>query len=473
MFCPNCGTKVEEGSFCTECGEALPTQDEGVANTWEQPDTFYTQAQQQATTQAPYTQQQQVASQATYVTQPLPTPAAQQVAPLVTPQAVPQMAPQVAPPQMAPGPYTPQQPMPAPLSAPIAPEQAEAGKPKPNAARIALFSAAGIVILIIAIIGISALMRANKYNTAVQNYDAGEDIFIDAESIEEFEAAYELYDKAHTAFSELDQYKESVTYVSRAETKLNLCQQHIDYLTAMQMFEDGDFEAAMQIFRRLGSFQNSATMIEVCRMSIDLEEAIALYEAGDLEASHVILSTLKTQGFEEAVEWYYKVSYELAERYLNNGDKYGAYRLFMTIQGYSDAKDRAWQCTDPYPGSSVLYQNDSYRSSAVRLVIDGSRLTLPVYLKIYRDGYLVASIFINAGDSVTINLSAGSYRIHEATGGTWFGEDIMFGGDGFYAALVFEDGAAETYLATNYIYTFTIGVSDGNIGTDSLNPRDF
>jgi hypothetical protein len=187
----------------------------------------------------------------------------------------------------------------------------------------------------------------------------------------------------------------------------------------------------------------------------------------------VILSTLKGKGFEEAIEWYNKVSYELAERYLNNGDKYGAFSIFRSIQGYSDAEDRAWQCTDPYPGTGVIYQNDSYRSSAVRLTFDGGRLSVPVYIKLYRDGNLVASIFINAGGSATINLSPGSYRIHEATGVIWFGEDIMFGGDGHYTAMIFDNGSAETYLASNYIYTITLNASEGNVGSESLNPDNF
>jgi hypothetical protein len=162
---------------------------------------------------------------------------------------------------------------------------------------------------------------------------------------------------------------------------------------------------------------------------------------------------------------------------VQNGDPYGAWKIFSTLVNFEDAADRASACTTPAPGTGELYHNSGYASSSVRLTFNGSGLTKPNYLKVYdaNNKTLVSTVFVNPDTNTTINLPSGSYTFNSAIGNTWFGETTMFGDEGSYRTLTFDGGSTTTTLDYGYVYTLTLNVGggDGNVGSKSVGRGDF
>lgn len=79
------------------------------------------------------------------------------------------------------------------------------------------------------------------------------------------------------------------------------------------------------------------------------------------------------------------------------------------------------------------------------------------------------SVYIREGDSITVYLPAGQYRIRYATGKKWYGWDELFGPDGDY--LTFKETVT---IKKNNKYTLTLyQVSDSNMTTKSLTQESF
>ena len=119
-----------------------------------------------------------------------------------------------------------------------------------------------------------------------------------------------------------------------------------------------------------------------------------------------------------------------------------------------------------FPGNGVVYSNPDYSSTAVPLTInEGGSYS---YYKIYMGDDLVRTVFISPNGAATVNLPAGTYRMNEAHGELWFGEDDMFGDDGSYYRCSF--GGEETFeLRSGYSYEISSsgeGTGIGNSPTD-------
>lgn len=88
------------------------------------------------------------------------------------------------------------------------------------------------------------------------------------------------------------------------------------------------------------------------------------------------------------------------------------------------------------------------------------------YFKIYdaKNGELALRVYVREGDSITVYLPAGSYRIRYCTGDTWYGYDHLFGPEGQYVR--FEE---VIHMKKNNRYTLTLYQdSDANMEANPI-----
>ncbi|MCL2632766.1 MAG: hypothetical protein FWD45_06770, partial [Coriobacteriia bacterium] len=341
-------------------------------------------------------------------------------------------------------------------------------QPKSNTIRNVLIAAFAIVVLIGGTLGINAFVKSSRYSKAIDTFETAESMYEAASTISDYEDASLLFDEAFVVFDKLGNYKDAPSYTQKCEYMIRECERNITFLTALDLYNQGKWEEALEIFSTLSSASEAIDMAELCRQHIDFEVAIRLFESGDFDGALEIFSTLKQAGFTDAAEWCSKTIYQIADRLYNEGHLYEAFKLFRSIVTYTDAAERSRQCTTPYPDSGALYHNSNYRSSASCLELDGSALNYPCYIKIYSDGELVASVFLRVGDTVYVYLPSGSYMIRNSNGTYWFGEDSKFGDEGIYYTMIFGDGESTTYMAYGYIYTITFNVGEGEVEGEAM-----
>jgi tetratricopeptide (TPR) repeat protein len=357
----------------------------------------------------------------------------------------------------------PPPPMPTPLSnmPPPTPYPAAAYPPPnvpapapqvPKKSNKGLFIILGAVALVVvlAIAGVVGfnVYRSNAYDNAVKALDAGE------------------YQAALDAFAELDDYRDAAALKERARKWL-------DYKAAQALLDAEDYEAALEGFKALGSFENAAELAAQCQNSIDYRAAVVDFATGDFEAALDAFRELTSSDFLDSDQWVDKTAYAIADKKYTEGDLYGAYLDFQALAGYEDASERARQCTTPYPTTGELYHNGAYASSASAITIDAVNVSYMSYYKIYVGDDLVSTLFLNAGTSCTIEVPPGNYTIKEAAGETWFGEEILFGDEGSYEVLKFDDGNDYFVLEYNIEVTFTLEVLDGDVGSSPIARENF
>ena len=427
MFCMRCGTTVPpESVSCPQCGTTV----EEIRAFMEQNAQGGIPAHV-APAPAPY-------AASTEAPAPAPT---QPAAPYSAPAPAP--APYAA--ASAPAPYSPPAPMPAaPPAAPIAPK-------KKSSKGLLIGIIAAVVVVLLAVGGIVGynIYRSNNYDKAAAMLDAGD------------------YQGAYDAFGKLGSYKDSAD-------QQKLAQKWMDYRAAKALYQNKEYEAALEAFKKLGDFEDSGEYIASCGRHISYNKAIADYEKGDYKSAHdAFLTFIGDKDFPDAKDWAYKCSYAEADALYQAGDVYGAYMAFMAIASYEDSSDRAAKCTTPKPATSILYFNSSYASTRSAITIVATNANYASYFKVYSGSTLVSTLWVNAGTKLTLELAPGVYTLKQATGDAWFGEEIMFGDEGYYEVLVFEGGLKYFDLEDNVEVTLTLSVQDGNTGSDKTDRKDF
>ena len=204
--------------------------------------------------------------------------------------------------------------------------------------------------------------------------------------------------------------------------------------------------------------------------------AADLYTAGNLEEARDAFAALSS--FEDSQERVLQCKYEIADALFASGAMESAYYAFRAITDYSDASDRAQACTQPLPGTGVLYQADGTYNANCIITFDYSNAVVPYFYKIYSGDNLVATIFLNPHTSTSIYLQPGDYVVKEATGDAWFGTDLAFGVFGQYTVMVYDETGSE-YLTVSYLYgyitvaTIVANVHEGNITPHRINQASF
>jgi tetratricopeptide (TPR) repeat protein len=242
------------------------------------------------------------------------------------------------------------------------------------------------------------------------------------------------------------------------------CQNQIDYAAARAQMKAGDFETALATLERLGDFEGAAGAAETCRRNIDFLAAQDLLAQGDPEAARQVFVELTDAGFAAAAEWVSECDYQLAEALLAEGKRHQAHEMFLSLGAYDDAAERAEQCRLELPASGVLWQAEGYKSTESSIRMDLTESIDPYYYKVYDGDTAIAALFVNAGAKVEVELPPGEYSIKKATGDAWWGETDLFGPDGAYARISFDDGTDWIDLASGkiIIVTVTYGASDGS-----------
>jgi len=430
MFCANCGASVpDDGGFCPECGASIeiPAVEEAVPAV-------------PAVDTTPLPTAPPVPA---VDTMPLPTaPPVPAADTMPLPTAAPYPLVGDMPPQGGPA-FYPQQMAPA-----VAPVPA---KPKKKSKKW-IFIVIGAVVLVALLVvgGIVGygMYQSNNYDKAMEMLKSGD------------------YQGAYDAFGDLGDYEDSASQQA-------LAQRNMDYLAAVALFDGEKYEEALKAFEALNSFKDSATYVEDCQLNLDYLAAVALFDDGDFEAALSAFIALSLVDFSDASDWVDKTNYAIADKMYKDGDKYGAYKAFRALGSYKDSKDRMKKCTTKFPKTKEIYHNDKYVSSRSAIAIDATNAVYVSYFKIYSGKTLVSTMWINEGGSLTIELPPGKYSIKQATGFTWFGEDIMFGDEGLYEVMIFSNNSKTYDLKDNIIVTITLAATEGNMGAENTSRDDF
>jgi len=331
------------------------------------------------------------------------------------------------------------------------------------------------------------LLDAGKYSEA-QAVFAKLETFDDSDQMEEYSANMARYTAA-LALVDQENYKGAADAFlalgafQDSPEQAQLCQNELTYINAMELYAAGDFQAAKDAFSALGAFHDAIAKGNECDRILRTAEADALYEQGDFVSALPLYEAL-LDGEDTTIQqkYYYcqnVIAYSEAEALYIAGEYYDAYLAFSEIFFFEDAGTRSEDCIQPFPTTGEVYHNDNYSTRSCSLVIrTPSEESSNNYIKIYSEtGDLVSTIAIGSGKSAKVWLPAGEYRVKNAYGNDWFGEDDLFGDMGTYNVLKNGYDNNEFFkLENNYSYTLTLRTSGGsgdNVNTESEDRNGF
>ena len=296
------------------------------------------------------------------------------------------------------------------------------------------------------------MVQACDYSSAEQMMDSGS------------------YEEAKAAFSALGNYED-------ADEQAQKCQNKLDYNNAVSLKDSGESEQARDIFLSPGSFEDAEAQAQECQNQMDYDHATNYMNSADYEEAKVVFESLGSflDSEQLAAECGKHADYNTADMWVTTGNFYSAYLQFMALGDFSDAAERALACIQPNPENGELYRNPDYAKKSCAMNIKNGSEDSSVYLKIYTsDDVLVSTVFIGPGQKTKVKLPSGSYRFKRAVGSKWFGETDMFGDEGYYEVLLFENGNDVTKLSSSYIYTLSFAVEDdGNINGEQVGAEGF
>jgi hypothetical protein len=152
---------------------------------------------------------------------------------------------------------------------------------------------------------------------------------------------------------------------------------------------------------------------------------------------------------------------------------YLAKEIFDTCT-YEDSAERAETCVQPFPETGELWHSENMVSDKMELHMkveyadeeDEGR-----YIMIYsEEGENASNIFICGVGEVMTMMPGGNYTMKMATGKEWYGFKDMFGRDGEYQNLIFNEFEEDKYLTEleeGYSWTITINTSNTGQSVDS------
>lgn len=279
------------------------------------------------------------------------------------------------------------------------------------------------------------------------------------------------YQSAYDKYIELGDYEDSAEH---AEYCLNA----MAFDDALALLDDKKYSDARAAFNDLGSFMDANKYVKICDGWLAFEEAVELTDAARFEEAAIksieFVDISEVSGSEEVKAWQNRNSYGLADKAFYEGKFYEAYVAFSKLRTYEDSEARAQACVHERPGNHEFYHDGGFVSSSTDVVFDAGSSPLPFYLRVYSGDTLVSSVFVNPGSSTTIQLPEGDYVFKSASGDLWFGENDMFGAQGYYEILIFDGMNESVHLDGNMVYTMTLHTSEGgNVGGRNVNRDSF
>jgi hypothetical protein len=163
-----------------------------------------------------------------------------------------------------------------------------------------------------------------------------------------------------------------------------------------------------------------------------------------------------------------QAEYQRACELFDQGLYFSAREAFES-SGYDDWEQRAAECVQQMPETGEIWHDESLESSEMELhlTVNGADDSVGRYFEVYTaDHELAATGFVRGSGSISLLLAGGNYYIKDAQGTEWYGEAELFGRDGYYETMVFdefEDDRYLTALSAGYEWEITInsGSSDG------------
>ena len=140
--------------------------------------------------------------------------------------------------------------------------------------------------------------------------------------------------------------------------------------------------------------------------------------------------------------------------------------VFSALFANSDPKG------EDLPRSGELYHNPGYLSSSANFTISNSSAN-HTYVKFYSEnGDLVSTVFIRKGERVKIFIPGGVYRMRQAFGDTWYGEDDVFGPAGKYWRCCI-NGSYDLPLKRAGVYVISTGSGGQAISKEAVDLGTF
>ena len=126
----------------------------------------------------------------------------------------------------------------------------------------------------------------------------------------------------------------------------------IDYKKATKLYNNGEWDEAIEIFESLGSYEDSEDMINAC----NYEKATELYENKEYDEAIEIFESLGS--YEDSEDMVNACNYEKATGLYENKDYDGAIEIFESLGSYEGSEEMVNACN--YEKATELYKNKDY-----------------------------------------------------------------------------------------------------------------
>ena len=168
-----------------------------------------------------------------------------------------------------------------------------------------------------------------------------------------------------------------------------------------------------------------------------------------------------------------QVKYKEAEDLFKAGKYYSAKVAFEESE-YDDWEARAAECVQQMPETGEIWHAEGMESDemALEFIVNSADEETGYYIAVYTDEHELAStVFVKGTGSIDVWLPGGNYYVKDAFGSEWYGEEEMFGPDGHYEDMIFDEVEGDKYLTAleaGYRWTITINAAEENgQGVDS------
>lgn len=121
-----------------------------------------------------------------------------------------------------------------------------------------------------------------------------------------------------------------------------------DYKAAEELRSAGDYAAAREAFRALGSYKDSEQLADECGYAI----ASARFEDGDYE--NAAEAFRKLGAYSDSEERVQECGYQIATALFDSGDYPAAMDAFAKLSGYRDSSERIAEASDLYLRQALL-----------------------------------------------------------------------------------------------------------------------
>ncbi|MCL1913897.1 MAG: protein kinase [Eubacteriaceae bacterium] len=272
-----------------------------------------------------------------------------------------------------------------------------------------------LLVIIAALLAGAALYYFLVYSKRSVAYNQGVELFNSGE-----------YQAAIATFEVLDGFKDSGKYIIDSNTQIAVI-----YNTAMSNYEAGDYAKAKTGFEKVRHHKDSSAMAEVCAAQLGYIEAIEIFESQDY---------------------------------------YNAYLMFSSLGGIGDSSSYMSQCIQDTPPTDVTYL-ESVRSYPTGFKFINNVNDYDIFLKIYSPGgSLLATCFVRKSSSLNVYIEAGELDIRAGYGEDWFGVDGAFGESGTYFAIKGDTGP---YLEASKNRRIDVSITGQMPNSSQINYRLF